>query len=175
MLSFFDGGYSFNLTTFVVNLIGLAIAILALWIAIVQLRKIRVAAVAARKAAEESRFRLMHVTAHADLIEMSRLAEEIHTHLMTNNVSAASIRTGDLRRSIAYGRKAYQEIEGIKAKEWQGLLTDVADVHVALIGSQSEENNTKVNLMDVRRRIQNVNESLVGYSAVAGLTLGKAN
>jgi hypothetical protein len=119
--SFFDGGYWFNATSFVLGIVGFAVTI-------VQIVKARRASDAAREAAVETRSKISGVLALVDASKLVSLADEVKIHLHHQNFGAAEIRAYDLMSGIAQFRTTKAGKAMKFANEWQDIYVRVDSV-----------------------------------------------
>ena len=133
LAAFFSGDSSwYNFWVFGFAVVGLMGALVALWVAIHQIRKTRQAAEAARDAAKDAKAEVAKITAVVDLSRLSQLASETIVHLRAENLRGATIRALDLRVGIAQVRQSRHGKRLLSKPKWQQMITDVSTIQEML-------------------------------------------
>lgn len=130
---FFGGdSWRYDFWIFLLAIVGLVIAGVALWVAVVQIRKTRKAAEAAELAAKAATAEVSKVRAVVDLSQLCQLAEQIITLLRERNLRAATIRALDLRANIAQVRYSPRGKRLLSNPKWQAMITEVSTIQEML-------------------------------------------
>ncbi len=130
---FFGGdSWRYDFWIFLLAIVGLGIAVGALWVAVVQIRKTRKAADAALEAVKAATDEISKIRAVVDLSQLCQLARELITLLREGNLSAATIRALDLRIGIAQVRLSPPGKRLLSSPRWQAMITEVSTIQEML-------------------------------------------
>jgi len=157
---YFAGGPWLNAINLAIGILGVLLGVVALWIALVQLKKIRSAAEAAQTAADDAKARILGITAIVGLVELCGLSRELLTFLQHQSVRAAIVRATDLRAAIARARESYRPLGILAPKEWQGIVANIEAVVDFLQNEQADRTDDGVDLKRCCALVSAVNSEL---------------
>jgi hypothetical protein len=139
LTAYFSGGVAYNATVFLVSAVGVLLAIWALYIAFGQLRRITIAAVAAKEAADSSRARVLAVTGLMSLTELCAFARDVQASIRLGSYEAAALRASDLRSGVRRGHGSRLGSDGDDDPRWGQLVSRIVSLHEALDRSARRE------------------------------------
>lgn len=170
--AFFDGSWEYNLTNFLLGVVGLVFGLCGLWIALVQLVKTRKAAEAAAAAARETARGVGAITTLIDVNWLCSLSTQVILLIRERNLAAAAIRTQDLRSGIAQVRASAHGAKLLSANDWQAMITEVRSVQEVL---EKHRTVAAAKVVDTERclaAICNVDEHLSALASGAAKQTG---
>jgi hypothetical protein len=129
LASFLDASRLYNGVNISLAALGLAVGVIGFLITILQLRKTKAAAEAARTAAREASEHLARIEALVDISKLRVCAVDLLRLIQQGQYDAAHLRAWDLRQSINEARESTSGKSIVTAEKWQGLLTAVVSVH----------------------------------------------
>ena len=136
--AFFQGSTGYNIVSFVVSSVGTVLGIVALWIALVQLRKIRRATEAAAKAATDTADKILQVVLVMDLSKLSSLSNEATILLQESKLDAAQVRIRDLKLGVITARTLPRATVLALPEVWTGLVTQLGSMERSLRSGTEE-------------------------------------
>lgn len=129
IFAFWEGTPAYNLTNFLLAVVGLILTIVGFLFTLYQLRKTKGAAEAAQDATQHTREKLKELTAFIDLKTLGNHAREVAGHVSTSNLHSVSLRSADLRDGVARARAATKTRDLMKPSEWQETISKIVSVH----------------------------------------------
>lgn len=171
---FLDGGRMFNLINMALAVVGVGLAVWALWMALVQLRKTMTAAKSAQTAAEATRAQLLNVANYVSLQRVCGIAGEAALAVRVDERVIASLRLNDLRIGAAQARATDAQSDNQQSK-WQSVMTKIASAQES-VATRTRNGKPPVGTReDAMRLITEIQEALQELSALEAHKLGEIN
>ena len=162
----------YNLSNFIIAIVGLGLGTWGLVLAYVQIRKTLAAARAARDAAVHTAQKLDTLERLLDLEGLCRLAREVLLYVRTGRVDAASAKTHDLRVGIARVRESKNGAPLQDPAAWQGMITEVVTMQDTLEQMTLEKTKPEEVLKRVITTIAKIEQDLATLSSRAASASG---
>ena len=154
---FFSGSISYHVAVGVLTLIGILLAVTAVWVAVVQLGRTLRAAEAASAAASTTSDQFNKISA-----------------LVEGNLEGAGLRAFDLRAALAQIRGTPRGATLTSARKWQDIVTEVSMVHELLCSRSSSAAGSEVPIDRLINAISKVSDFLNTLSSRAVSVTGES-
>jgi hypothetical protein len=155
---------------FSITTLGVVLGLVAVTIALVQLRRAVRSADAAMIAAREARDAVAATTELANLTSGVRLISEVEALLRSEQFDAASVRLNDLRELIVHTRRARPHDQDTD-RTFQRSIALVASFQHELL-KRHYSPAARYDPLSVHRRLREISDFLNGLAAVAGIEGG---